>query len=412
MSSIRLLVSLVVFNATALAWPGAGAAKVVVVGTGDPTLDVPAVQAAVDRGGDVILRGHFSFDAAPTIVPELPDFALATVRVSREVTISGTGDVDEEMTTIEGGQVPFEVEAHDSSVTIQRLRFLHPRIEAIDVSAVSGLTIRSCRIEGVEPLDGFGANAIGINTTFNPPTPGSPGAPERISGKLSIVHNVIDLAGSTGAFNTIGVAVFSAGVAGAEIDAEILGNRIANTTEPAINIRRVAGRVAIERNWISTADVAGPGPRPDVIRVVNSGSYWIAYNFIECRWPQAFGIGVFSQFAAWPIEHAIVLGNHIHMSPPEGTVFGPNSAAMSVRGFASGNLALENTIRGRAGNAMSIFTFQGGVPASNALVLNRLEDFVASAADIFVGDQVVNTLVIGEGSVEDHGLGTLIVPLR
>src|SRR5947209_6317889 len=173
MPSMRLLVSLVVFNAAGLAWPAAAAAQVV-VGTGDPALDVPHVQAAVDRGGDVVLRGHFSFESAPTIVPELPGFAWATVRVSRQVVISGSDDEDGEMTTIEGGQVPFEIEAHGSSVTIRRLHFLHPKIEAIDVSAVSGLTIRSCRIEAVEPSDGFGANAIGINTTFNPPTPSSP----------------------------------------------------------------------------------------------------------------------------------------------------------------------------------------------------------------------------------------------
>jgi hypothetical protein len=33
----------------------------VVISTGDPTLDVPAVQAAVDRGGTVLLKGTFDF---------------------------------------------------------------------------------------------------------------------------------------------------------------------------------------------------------------------------------------------------------------------------------------------------------------------------------------------------------------
>lgn len=425
MSSVRF-VSCVVFGAIAVAWAGAAAAQIVIVGTGDPTVDVPAVQAAVDRGGDVILQGHFSFDSAPTIVPELPGFALATIRISTEVTISGTEDDDGALTTIQGGQVPFEIEARGSSVTIQRLHFVHPRIEAIDVSAVSGLSVRSCRIEGVEPASVFGATAIAINTTFNPPTPSSPGAPERISGKLSIVDNEIDLAGSTGAFNTIGILIFSAGIAGAEIDGHILRNRISNSTEPAIGIRRVAGEVDVEWNQISTATMTGPARGiAEAIRVVNSGSYLIAHNSIECRWPQAFGIGVFSQFAAWPVERAVVASNHIAMSPPEGTVFGQNSAAISVRGFARGTLVFANTIRGRARNAMSIIAFPPppavtGVPANNALLLNRLDDFLASAADIFVGAQVLNTLVIGEGlntlvigegSVEDHGTGTVIVPL-
>ena len=44
----------------------ATAQDIEVVGTGDPIVDVPAVQAAVDQGGRVILKGHFSFDAPPT----------------------------------------------------------------------------------------------------------------------------------------------------------------------------------------------------------------------------------------------------------------------------------------------------------------------------------------------------------
>jgi hypothetical protein len=39
----------------------------VVVGTGNPDIDVPAVQAAVDQGGNVILKGHFSFNRPPTV---------------------------------------------------------------------------------------------------------------------------------------------------------------------------------------------------------------------------------------------------------------------------------------------------------------------------------------------------------
>jgi hypothetical protein len=37
----------------------------VVVGTGNPDVDVPAVQAAVDHGGRVVLKGYFSFNRDP-----------------------------------------------------------------------------------------------------------------------------------------------------------------------------------------------------------------------------------------------------------------------------------------------------------------------------------------------------------
>jgi hypothetical protein len=154
-----------------------------VVGTGKPDIDIPAVQNAVKQGGKVILKGHFSFDAAPTVTPDLPGLPLATVLVSRAVTISGAADDSDEMATIEGGQVPFEVEAPGSAVTIERLRFVNPTSAAIDVSAVSGLVIASCRIEGLHPLNNQ-SNGISITTTSGIPRPAQPGNPERISGTL------------------------------------------------------------------------------------------------------------------------------------------------------------------------------------------------------------------------------------
>jgi hypothetical protein len=45
---------------------GTPAQPVTVTGAGDPNLDIPAVQAAVDQGGQVNLTGRFSFNAPPT----------------------------------------------------------------------------------------------------------------------------------------------------------------------------------------------------------------------------------------------------------------------------------------------------------------------------------------------------------
>ena len=58
-------------------------AQTVVVGTGDPDIDIAAVQTAVDRGGAVTLRGRFSFDNPPTRHGTLPDL-MATILVSRK----------------------------------------------------------------------------------------------------------------------------------------------------------------------------------------------------------------------------------------------------------------------------------------------------------------------------------------
>ena len=404
--------------ASVLAWVASAAAQIIVVGTGDPNTDVKAVQAAVDQGGEVVLKGHFSFNRPPMVrTATLFVGGLATLLVSRAVAISGAQDEDgemrredSEMATIEGGTTPFYVEAPGARVTIRELRFIRPRGDAIFVYGVSGLVIASCKIEGLEPLLG-GGEGIDIVTSPGIPMPTNPGKPESISGTLLIADNDIDLAGGTAQDNTIGILVFSVGVPGAEVEAYVSRNKIKNTTEPAINFRRVDGRVYVERNMITTGSVSSQkAPRPEAIRVANTGLYLIAHNSIDCGWPdaEAIGIGVFSQFADWPMERAIVVDNDVTMTPPEGTVFGPLSAGINIRGFAQSNVALNNRIRGRARAALSVDAFKGGIPDSNALVLNRFDDFGASVADIFVGDLVTNTRIVGPGTIEDHGVGTVV----
>jgi len=89
-------------------WKPAFAVQIVVVGTGHPDVDVPAVQAAVSQGGNVILKGHFSFNRAPTIQNPLASagWPPAMVLVSKAVTISGAQNEDDELASIEGGTTP------------------------------------------------------------------------------------------------------------------------------------------------------------------------------------------------------------------------------------------------------------------------------------------------------------------
>src|SRR5215469_10673450 len=178
MKQIRITLWLVILPAIAtLSFAARAADQTVVVGTGNPDIDVPAVQTAVDQGGEVILKGHFSFDRSPTVPTAQGDFAI--VRVSKAVVISGAHEEDDGMTSIEGGRVPFYVDVPGAPVTIQRLRFIRPTRNAIRVHAVSGLVITSCRIEGVEPQVGQ-ADGIAINTVVGIPTPTNPGKPENV----------------------------------------------------------------------------------------------------------------------------------------------------------------------------------------------------------------------------------------
>lgn len=112
--------------AIVLAWKGSAAAQTVVVGTGNPDIDVLAVQTAVDQGGDIILKGHFSFDIPPTVPTAVG--GLATVLVWKAVAISGTQDGDDDMASIEEGTTP----------SMSKLRELVSRFRDCALSARKG----------------------------------------------------------------------------------------------------------------------------------------------------------------------------------------------------------------------------------------------------------------------------------
>jgi hypothetical protein len=393
------------------------AQSVVVAGTGNPDLDVPAVQAAVDRGGHLVLMGHFSFDRPPTAPAGAAISRMVTL--SKSVVISGGRDGNGDMPAIEGGEWPFFVDSVDARVTIQGLHFVRPRAGAIWVHAVSGFAITGCRIENIEPSAEFAreagqvgpvSTAIFVGADPHPPSANQLGQPENFSGTLSILHNDIDVGAAPGA-QTLGIAMFSVGRSPEkEVDIYVSGNNIRNSTEPAINFRVIGGRASAQRNVLVTGVTGGA----DAIRVVGSGSYLIAHNSIDCGWANGAvtGINVFAGAFA-PEASAIVVDNDITMSAPEGTVFTASSAGIVIGGFAQGNSVLNNRLRGRARAALAVSNRNAGTPGNNSFVSNDLDGFQSSLADIFVDAGVTNTSVIGrQAHVEDHGSGTVVVPRR
>src|SRR5262249_49807535 len=155
----------------------------------------------------VVLRGHFSCERPPTT----PDGATfrRMVTVSNAIVISGTPDENGERPTIEGGFVPFFVDASGSPVAIQGLHFLRPQGIAIWIFAVSGVGIADCRIEGVEPSAAFGSES-GLSNPLGGGMRVAPAQSEHVSGTLWIAKNDIDVA-STAGDTSLGIALFSAG---------------------------------------------------------------------------------------------------------------------------------------------------------------------------------------------------------
>ena len=365
---------------------GGAPAQTVVVGTGDPNIDIAAVQSAVDRGGSIELRGRFSFDNPPTAHAAL-DGLIAVILVSNPVTISGTWDERGDLTTIHGGEIPFAIEAPGANVRIEKLRFVRPKRSAIFAVAAGGLAIASCAIDHVEALpplwNSVGitlASGIHVASLLGLPTPDRPGNPQNIHGKVSIANNEISV--SEEADHGAGIMVVSAGDAKNPVEVDISGNTVRNANQEGINVKYIGGHVQIDGNIVtSTTIYSGPARGPIVaIHSLGSGSYTITRNQIEMADPNGAGIRARGFSGPGEMIQRTISDNDVIMSPPEESVFGPWNAGVDVRGFARDNVVKGNRIRGRARTALS-FARDGKVPAGYTLDLNDQKGFISTSTD-------------------------------
>jgi len=373
--------------AAAASFAGTVVAQTVVVGTGNPDIDIAAVQTAVDRGGAVTLRGRFSFDNPPTGHLSMPDL-MATILVSKDVTISGAWDKHGAMTTIEGGEIPFAVEARGASVRIEKLRFVRPKLFGIFVYAVSGLTIESCTIENLEPMPipgqstgwrfGFG---IYLATLLGEPSRNRPGNAEDISGKLSILNNRISV--SETADEGMGIMIMVVGDRDNPVDMDITGNTIRNISQKGINIRQVGGRARIERNNISSS-VVYKGPAPNYAAGVYcacSGAYLIAHNLIDVADPNGAGIKIKGCAVGGATEGASITDNDVSMSAAEGALLGAESAGIKIQGLARGAVVQRNRIRGRARVGLLVVADRSGTPTGHTFDRNDQEHLISALSE-------------------------------
>ena len=176
-----------------------------VVGQDDPAIDVDAVQAAVDRGGSVLLLGTFDFGNDGRVL------------LRTNVAISGEADASNRpLTTIIGGDWPFCTPppadlppAHPGPViSIEGIHFRHPSGGAIQLVYTGGAYIRANKLTAVRrrsftaffrhaglligPRDAF------ITTTLGPPL---------VTGSIVVIDNEVHLTNPDPTL-TSGIGVF------------------------------------------------------------------------------------------------------------------------------------------------------------------------------------------------------------
>jgi hypothetical protein len=383
--NMKLVSRILIAGIAALA--GTAGAQTVVTGTGKPDIDIPAVQAAVDGGGSVELRGHFSFDNPPAKRGEMP-YLIATVLVSKPVTISGAWDAHGEITTIEGGEIPFAVEAAGAVVKIEKLRFIHPKLFTIFVDAAAGLTIDSCIIENVQPrplpgnLAGLTSGlGIYVSTVMGLPVPGRLGNPSNVSGKLSIRDNRISGVGA--ADHGMGIMIVNVGDRENPVEVEISGNNIRDSSLKGINVTQIGGHARIERNIVMAVVVpeGHVGGRTSGIHCGGAGSYVVDRNVIDVADPQAAGIRIRGYPALGAaIERATISNNEVTMSAAEGAQFGTGNAGIEILGLARGIVVQGNRIRGRARVGIAVTPDNAGSPVGTTLDRNDRQHLITPMA--------------------------------
>ncbi len=363
----------------------------VVTGTSNPNVDVPAVQTAVDGnpGGNVVLKGHFSFDMPPSA--PTPPVYKRMVTISNGVTISGHLDANGHMPIIECGNWPFLINGggrarHDSRIALctppggRDLDLFSPRLTHQWLPDPGGKG--KCRVWDASGCGPCRRLRIFAGADPHPPGTGHPGIPDNFSGTPAVLSNEIDVGANfdVGDAALLGVVMFAVGTANKEVNILVSGNTIMHVTAPAINFRVVGGRALAERNVLITGNISVA--KADVIRLVGSGSYVIARNTIDCGWQNgtatgatATGINVIGKESMMPISNAIVVDNDVTMSAPNGTHFTGQSAGIEMQGFSRGNSVLNNRVRGRARAALSLIDLNGGMPGDNSPVLNDVADF-------------------------------------
>ena len=390
----------------ALVWSFASVAArgaTLVEGQNDPAVDVANVQAAVDQGGDVSLRGLFNFGAGGAVV------------IRNDVAISGqVGKDGALLTTISGGFRPLSsgpsptpVSAPGPRISIRHLDFVGARAAAIFLIYAHDVEIVGNRFSGIVPEPASGMlfqRAVHITglTQVNP---------QAITGSVTVTHNVMDMTSNVGPVLCQGVALFLT----TGVEAEISHNEIFACTRDGIEVMdnylgaSGEGSVRITHNRIVPPADGFPWPNAITPEGIVFGWYYnpaaagdptkaspfeVAHNYIETNGPAAAGIA------------ALTTGSSIHHN-----TIRMNTGNVGIAAGTGDNLFEHNTVTGTGSFAFMVTRLSPAYPAAtgNYLLNNDVSMFTPKVADyIFTAGTTGNVVCGATGSVLDLGIGNTV----
>ena len=457
---LALLISLVIF-AGGVSAQGGNKAAVVVVATGDDTADcerpdldgvfvtqdVCNVQAAVNAGGKILLKGtfHFAEYGEDGYVVKDTD---GTVFITNDVEIKGEKQESRFLTTIKGGYMTFSVgyepiewvydftdeiftspdNAVPVQVTIQDIHFENTLYTPIRIWSTTDATVKSNKIVDGRSFradfycGGPGCHGMGFGVMVGPPGALWADYPQLISGNILITDNFMDGryrradVGDPWAEPSYNIPVRGLTYGGIFMmeytaDVEITNNEVYNFSMAHINVGGGDGTTRISENIIDV----GPEDseiRPNPYGIWANGwwfqenpgieKYTITENDINMgNNPEAWGI-----FLNNVVNDPVIEENRIRVQS--------DSGAGIVLWDTSNATIAENQLVGKGLAGVALFHWPEFfiLTDNNMIKENKLNSFNASLADYYLAEEVFyNTLYVKmhDTVLDDSGNDTNMV---
>jgi hypothetical protein len=380
------------------------AAQITIVGQNNPTIDLQAVQRAVDQGGTINLKGTFDFGNE------------GRVNITKDVQIIGETIPGGPLTKIKGGfwtlHSPLPVQLPPTTpgpkITIKSIHFDGSLGNSIHLAYSSGATITGNKITNVRPKAAdfpiFGKTGLNYQhgifcgTAYAQPFATRKYIPDAFNGILTITDNDIDMTNDVPT-KTMAQGVMVIWTTG--INAQIQRNTIINCSRNSIETidnhlgKDGSGTIVIKDNKIVTSIEGIPVPTPStpIGMVIGwfldlSGGldpqrnikYIIVSNAIRTRGKTSCGIALFTD--------GVVLVNNAILS--EGTEALPLFVASS-----DGYIAY-NKVEGDSVNpAIMVRPWKPFKASKNVVVDNDLKQFKSSKVDVLLAEETCNNLFVG-----------------
>ena len=374
------------------------ACTVTVTGLNDPAVDAAAVQSATNQAfvGDLTVCLEGTFDFAPPVPPSQFSVAIVASPFTTSLRIVGLNSAHGRKATIRNGrQALTKLGAGPSIFSIENLRFEEPEFSAISLlgaSPASAIKVSNVNIVGVRTFI-FPA----FNLRFREGIVAN-SALAAVGGVIEISDNVID--GGTYAADDTTLAV-SAGVV---ITGALPAPAPANPFTARV---RISDNKLV--NWSGSGILAAGLSELTVERnVIQPGAF---ANTLPPGCTAANGIGAANGISLQSVRDATVRDNAITLvpaltgagTPPPCTagliLTGPTNVAP---GIADGNIVYRNRIRGSGTYGIVVgvtTTLPPGptvsVETDNLFALNRLGNFAAQGASLFLGPGANGNAFVG-----------------